>query len=512
MKQKSFMLLIFVVMLIFLLSACGRNNRDPDERDNNEPRYNGTERGGNGETEHETLENGALTLSVLASNLYSRVINETGTIMTQYFAEQDIDFSIELTTFSGREEAEAMRARFRIMLMAGEGYDLFFWDNEMNIRNLAVNGFLADFYPLIDNHPTTNREDFFMNVLEAYEIDGGLYAFPLSFGFEYVGISALLPQSIIEQFTWRDSITVHELLRLNGELNRNYCEEFGYLGFSTSITLGSAYNVTVTRMADFIDYENNVSHLNTEPFVNFLEDLFIVFQGRLARTTTWSAGNLPIGEHKENMARTYMFDSPNTSLLPLTVLFEHIEPFFLNYIPLADDNGRLLMSPSFHGVPTTPGGQGTTWAKVVIPAVGNGQLAWEFVHRLILVMVNQHITNQGQADYLAFGRRSLVTPIARTYFEPHVNRILVNATAGGWFTELLPPFVGVHDGGDRRQANRDAMARLAEFNEMPAAVIQGHNLPDGIILSPLDSFLLGLSTAQATAQEIHNRITLWLIE
>jgi len=70
------------------------------------------------------------------------------------------------------------------------------WNDGHPLRSYAANGFLTNFYNLIDSHPYTDREDFFTNVLKAYEFGGGLYVFPLSFGFEYVGINASAPESI----------------------------------------------------------------------------------------------------------------------------------------------------------------------------------------------------------------------------------------------------------------------------------------------------------------------------
>jgi len=75
------------------------------------------------------------------------------------------------------------------------------------------------------------------------------------------------------------------------------------------------------------------------------------------------------------------------------------------------------------------------------------------------------------------------------------------------------PFVGIHDGGDRAQAIENAINRLETLSEMPAAIFDSdvsallENNPE-----ILDLFLRGITSAEAATQELHNMISLWLIE
>jgi hypothetical protein len=504
MRIKFFSLL--VVCVAILLAACGRNNETHERETNVEMVQN--ENDGLNLDENNIADETTLTLTILAPTLYTAVIGEAERRMVQSFSENGIDFSIELTDY-GQDESDGHRTRLQTLLMAGHGYDVIFWDRH-NVRNYAASGFLTDIYTLIDNHPTTTRDDFFTNVLEAYEIDGGLFSFPITFGFEYVGINASLPQSILERFVGRDSITVHEILRMYSDLRQNYFEEFGHYVFTIPSTHGGFFDLASIPIADYIDFENNTANLNQESFVTFLEHFYEAFRGYSIFDSRGWFGHEPHYDWLMELAEDHAFIGVNSNRDTLLAVMEQIEPLFLNFIPIANDNGELLINPRLLlGHPNFGGAFGSTLAKVMFPAAGNGQLAWEFVQYLIPAMLNHFSPRPGTPAFRSFGVDSLVSPINKADFDSHINRALTGALGR---PHDLVPFVGIHDGGVRRDAIRNATAVLAEINERPVAIMEGHNIPVGILTDTLNSLLLGTSTPQATAQELHNRISLWLIE
>jgi len=199
-KSKIIALAIFLLLLV----ACGGRSQRNTEVVNEAI---------NVASENIFIEGAELTLRIMAPELYTTAINAAARDMARILRRQEIEFGIELTTYEPAEKYN-QRTRLQVMLMAGQGYDLFFWDGHP-LRSYVANGFLTNFYPLIDNSPNTEREDFFTNVLEAYEYEGGLFVFPLSFGFEYIGINTGLPESIINSFVGRESITMLEMLQMH---------------------------------------------------------------------------------------------------------------------------------------------------------------------------------------------------------------------------------------------------------------------------------------------------------
>lgn len=66
-------------------------------------------------------------------------------------------------------------------LMSGKIPDVILCDNSFSSAKYMDLGIFADFYELLENDETFKKEDFCENVLKAYEVDGKLYQFPVSF-------------------------------------------------------------------------------------------------------------------------------------------------------------------------------------------------------------------------------------------------------------------------------------------------------------------------------------------
>ena len=65
-------------------------------------------------------------------------------------------------------------------------------------------------------------------------------------------------------------------------------------------------------------------------------------------------------------------------------------------------------------------------------------------------------------------------------------------------------------GAARRLYFENALARLERFNVKPAVVVP--YIPEDFYENTILEFMLGSITAEQAAAEIHNRISLWLIE
>jgi len=479
--KKHLAYILVATSLLLILVACGSRQQNDDSEESTD-----------------------LTLRVLSPIVYVNVLRDAMGRMARELAADGINFRIELTAYE-RGESYNQRLRLQTMLMAGHGYDLIVWDNHP-IKLYASRGFLTDFYALIDSHPITSREDFFLNVLEAYEYRGGLYAFPLTFGFEYIGINSNAPESIVDRFMKHGSITIHELLELYSDKQQQYMNEFNHLQFirGNSPAFGMIYYIAAMGIADFVDFDARVSNLYSPQFAGFLDVFYHAFNGRHLFEFSISHFSHPVNNVISEMSQSSTFVGLSSHLSPVLALFTHEDPHFLNFIPLATDDGRLIINPGlFHN--GGGGVDGSTWAKLAIPASGDGHLAWEFIQHLIPVMLSPAHVGPDEHGFQSFGRNSLVTPITRRDFEPHIMSVLASLRGSSFD---IVPLVGMADGGGHEQA----INRLAELNEMPMSILEGFNLPDVILVDAFTPFLQGITSAEATAQEIHNRISLWLIE
>ena len=517
--------------LLLTLSACGRG------RGNNEQC-----------TEFGTRDISTHTLSILAPWDYMYVLQEAEQTMAAEWYSLGKNFSIDLTYYTVGQRDTTL-TRLQIMIMAGQMPDIMMldhtpWADTHSIRSFFTSGVFTDFYPLIDNDPHLSREDFYTNVLQAWEHEGRLYALPIAFGFEYVGINANMPRSIINRFASYETISMHQLLRVYLDLKELYGDEYGHYSIFSNPQFSSPFHVLSHSMNGFIDYENRRSHLNSSDFVALLDDWrqvfyghglmdFISGPGRLSqmgwynRITPGRPDRLSPFRALANTAtlnryaQSYVFAVKESMLEPAHALIPHIIPHFLHFIPITDEQGRLRISHTtketvlvnMAGSPLYPQIWGAGhWGIPMISASADADLAWEYVKHLISAFMNLQRADVPVHDYQDTKRsNTLVTPIMRDYFSYHVSHALENVFQP-WHWNFRIPTFPTEDG--QAQAIEAAIAKLAVYNEMP--ITSPFMIPTGLFVGPLDTFLRtsrgSVFGTYETAQELHNRVSLWLIE
>ena len=482
-KLKLIKLAILLILTAAIITACG-NGDDPD-----------------------TPDNAPITLTILARDWYTPLIRSVETDMQVQFAERGIDFNIEITDYpSGDFEAHQHNETLQVMLMAGDGYDIVFLNSlSLNLRSFADNGFLLNVYDLIDQDPTLTRDDFFTNVLSAMEHRGGLYSFPFTFGFDFVGINAALPNSVLNDFSQKNQISFSEIFNLLDTIESEYPEIYASFPQSSNLMALHFHSVMLTSlMGDFIDFDNAVSTFNNAEFMN----LMTAVQNRVSiinwETFSMSTVYATFGSVADmnRMAEQNILLAVSGVLRAaggghfseLTPFFPAAEEQFLNFIPIADNNGRLLLD-------ITPA-MSHTFATAIFPAVGDGVVAWDFTQQLLhrmLTTSNFNLTRGG-----IFGSSALVIPILRNELEPQFNRVM---------QEIENTHRQFHFGTQAEiAANRAAaLAKLTELADSPVSVMELDSPAFFWESGLFDSFMLGVVSVEDLVQEVHNRASLWLL-
>ncbi len=112
-----------------------------------------------------------LTLGVLyAYDIYDKVIDFNR--HNDKVRIQIIDYS-EFIDYEN-EDYDAGRTKLLTEIMSGDMPDIIML-SQLPYTQLAAKGLLEDLYPYIDKDPELKREDFFPNLLDALEVNGGLY-------------------------------------------------------------------------------------------------------------------------------------------------------------------------------------------------------------------------------------------------------------------------------------------------------------------------------------------------
>ena len=499
MYLRKYFVLALLLTLVLALAACGRGRRD--STNDNGYEYDSTVR----------------TLSILAHNQFSRVIEQAEAELAVSWQAQhrNYEFQLKLHTYAINDIADIaiFQNRLRTALMAGMDYDMFLLGTHpLHIWPLAQSRALVDIYTLIDQDSHVNRSDFFEQALKAWEVDGGLYSFPLSFGFQYVSINANLPPSIIDRFTGYSHISFREMLSIYSELISRYTYEFGHLYFAHCTNLMNTPTVMLESYLDnFIDYDNRTSDLTNEGFIEFLAELRSAFRACERR---FHGMPLSLRDYafSRAIAEYYVFNIDTTRLSP--VLAFAGTPQFVYGQPLSNGYGQLLLdwwrSPHEYEyfVPIGP----STWTAVCISASGDSMLAWEFTQYL-LIEFSQAAVPALRGNWGAY---SMVSPISRQLLRPHMTGAF--ATLGRSTNRLgtvRHSHAHAHGAAKSYQEWDDLIEHtITQFeilNEMPMIRPDSH-VPRRLFEYNFGLFMDGVIRADEFAQRLQNSVSLWLIE
>jgi len=479
------------------------------------------------------------TLSIHALYTYGAIFRLAEASLNAALAEEGRSIQLEVSTF-GWDEIELQRARLQIRIMAGQGYDMYIWEG-LPLWIHSDSGLFANFYDLIDQCPNSSREDFFTHVLEAWETNGALYLFPLSFEFSYVAISANLPQSILDQFTQLSTVTMQQLLQIYLDLQERYGDEFGHMALGSSSFMQRIPSETIVNViGDFIDFGSRTSDLNSSEFVAYLEYLGKTFalapDGEYWNHVIATFGATPEMWYELSNQSVFLIrrDSPIMCLGHWDAFFG--QDFFVNFIPLSCRDGNLIISQFSHSlydteffqkaednypsnwvreaVPRRRGhlySRSPAWGSVCVSASADGSLAWQYTNHLLTTLVNYEtlrlqLLGSHPLDY-QFRLTNRLSPIREECFNRYYIMFFEHAFANSFLRNRYNiPLFG--DGASIMFA--DVFSRMEALNAMPVMVTP--YIPSALYESPLQDFLIGLITAQEAADLIHNRIALWLIE
>ena len=426
-------------------------------------------------------------------NIYVSLLNQANRQMRNIMAENGLEFYLERVPLCWSCGAQA---QLDALLNSDYPPDLIMVLGHQ-VLSLARGGHLADIYELIDNDPESERSDFFENVLEAFEVDGRLVAFPMLFSPQMVGISANMPESIIDKFVEKQFISAAEISQLYHILQTTYegFEDYRVIDHKTThstFSIAFANNLNITE---------RTHTLNAGNLSSFLTDVYPL----LAMPSSYIS--LPF-----HIPGTYshMFSNKFSGMNLSQALMETEEPYFIHHIPLVSDDGRLVLAPAWSWLGYNP----STFA---IADGDNTELAWEFMK--LLMDLYAHTTTS--TAHLGMG--SLATSILRRNFVERTEAGFAQVFSGNWIetaaNEAEIRFTAAGNPAAEREAVEIAAERLAGYVEMPMVIApmispglfrfeeEGRSANNARL-----DFLDGTISADEAAQQIIEKVEAWLNE
>lgn len=272
-KVLSFLLVINLVCL--LLTGCGADggvSGDPagnsidgiDVQNSAAGDSNSSNNGGDGQP------------SIMDNPAYSamgrQVVTAVVTLATRdtmdrikAFNESNPSYFIEVKSYGsglGLEVAKELETQLTLEILSGKGPDMVIWDRDLYTPALASEKLMENLYDFMEADPEFHREDYYENILQAFERNGGLYLLPASFTVETGHVKADEignGMDVTEGWELEEMIEAYE--------NSPHAEMF-------SINFTKEYQIRFISedcMGNFVDWSSGECYFDTPAFVELLE-------------------------------------------------------------------------------------------------------------------------------------------------------------------------------------------------------------------------------------------------
>ncbi|MCM1044128.1 MAG: extracellular solute-binding protein [Candidatus Gastranaerophilales bacterium] len=101
------------------------------------------------------------------------------------FNENSTSYFVEIKSYgehwAGADAAENLETQLTLEILSGKGPDLVIWDYYLYSPTMASEKLMENLYDYMNEDSDFHREDYYENILQAFEINGGLYTLPVSF-------------------------------------------------------------------------------------------------------------------------------------------------------------------------------------------------------------------------------------------------------------------------------------------------------------------------------------------
>ncbi|MDR1664393.1 MAG: ABC transporter substrate-binding protein [Clostridiales bacterium] len=429
-----------------------------------------------------TASDGGKTISI--ATLYNVIGQET--LARQYM---DAHPGTTITINSFMYDYDRYLTEVPTMLMSGTADDLM--EGYINYKDSRVVAYLADFNALMDADPTFDREDYYANFFEALEYKGGLYAYPFDFVYDAFAINNKLVGAAREKVDSMNALSYFDMFELFDIAGG----AFPYPDYANDPLDALLYTID-----SFVDLENSACDFNNARFIELIKR-----SKELTEPDSRSHGSLSTVTPDDEKLFSEKYLLINT--LPQT--YQYLLPIkeetlFSGHKPLISEQGKLLtMAP----------------AKFCLSKQSeNKDLAWDFIR---FIQDPQTYADEDGNITGSFRTPSINKELFRIGLEYALLKPGTEINAAGNLVETESFFdwiaadYGWHVPGDRRERFDEVLARYDEILSMPVQdrtlVLFPQNVQD-VFYATMDSYLQGLITAEQTAEELQNKISIALRE
>ena len=378
-------------------------------------------------------------------------------------------------------------------LMSGDGPDILLDPGVFTPKQYHQSGVAYNLLEWMDSDPEFHREDYFENILEAYEVEGAQYALPTSIGLTPLYLNKTLCDAAGVSYSPWDIVDYKELLDIWREADSQ-----GLLDPAFTLEYedqkGPSQLFYSQEMPTFIDGKAGTCSFDSPEFVQYLEDTKAIPSNR-----TMAEGALTLGGPDLVEAFGNANQGKNTSLLlqvpadlgSLATVMD-VPENVVGPLVLGSSGGGVLCSSSTLVVPTSCADPDLAWEylKFSVAPVEEASYSWIYQPE-VSVDISQGSFPLAKQNLAAYGE---VYAKAAVYQKTHESikgfdpTTMDSAVPEGLFSQLEQVFSNYTLG--------DTMGRV------------------GDILSPVLQQYYDTDTlsAQECAEELQGKVEIWLSE
>jgi ABC-type glycerol-3-phosphate transport system substrate-binding protein len=428
----------------------------------------------------------------------NRELSGTLTISTVFdgyidiFAEEFMDMHPKVKIIVERPDDNKVSFMYRVVtdLLSGTANDLIDLSG-LDINHKAESGLLVNIYEFMNKDPDFDKSDYYTNIFEAMEYEGGLYAMPLSFNYDMVYISKPLAESIGLDYENYKYISYTEMIDIYEKVRKNHPspDEF-YL--MPGIVKESFFNY---ESVDFFDIKTGHANFESDEFIQHLKltkKLNTVYH---PDTPEWDFTRVGV-RNEDFLMENFMFAKFTTTDIDMKNMMVEFENT-ISPIPFISSKGKAPFSSLL-----------STYA--ISNNSENKELAWKFLKYCASAKelpVFETKEDEEKYSFMFWGNIPINIENFYTYFrysfDSEVKWYEENELEGNWkFTNEE----------EKKKVFQDTLDQIHEWNQ-ERNVLVGNQELSTLLRGELENYYYyDLATAEETAKIIQNKVFTYLNE
>ena len=419
------------------------------------------------------------TLTIAVPSGYARIFQA----LAAAYRGANPDADVEIISF---DCDEAARVHIGLQLMAGNA-PVMIYGAWVDYLDPFAARHLTDWFNIMHADPNFDEDMWFMNVFDAVSANGQMRGFPLFYTYYYIAANSLVP-GLAEALEAHKTISVEEMIELHRQFSTNHrmylAHGFG-LNFALEQQLGNFFNLETGKVdfanrqfSDVFTTSRNITHHNQL----CRREMDNNIRGN------WYA--------EEILSYRYFFRKIDNLDFEYKSIFDR-DTLFVNPTLLTNQRGELLIRPGItFALSSAASPCMQAMAFDFLRYIKDANECWRELYIMFYGLLHPPAPLSVNRGYLRFQSEYIFLEVLRRGYRSAVWADHI------WNTSLL-----------REDITDIIYPKMAAAGDMPMADMRyGPDIVTAIVREAYWQFYSGLVSADQSAHDLQNRITIALME